>query len=218
MPLLVTMRTAVLAEADSTGVVDSATVDSILNECLADLYDLLVASFEEYFVVPTGTLLISSGSSSVPLPVDFLKAKGVEDLAYATHPRDLPRFNWGDRNRRGMRKSYAIIGTNLEIRPADVAPGAYRLFYVPHYVNLSADDDDFTVPNNWHQLAVLNAAARVKELQQQDGSSLTARAERIRQRIEGAAKGRDQGEPQKVRDVRGRRHLRQLEGYDPEPF
>lgn len=215
MPALSVMRTAVLAEADSAGVVDSSVVDSILNEELAALHDLLTESFEDYSIT-SGDVTVLANTDAIALPATFFKVRSVEDTANSAEP--LLRFNWENRKRVG-RKSYTIFGGNLVIRPTEAVGRTYKVWYVPVFTALTADSDVFTAPNNWHQLAILNSAARVKGLQELSASDLTDRAEKVRKRIESAAKHRDAGEPAKVRDVRGgRRGLRQLEGHDPEPF
>jgi hypothetical protein len=215
MPALSVMRTAVLAEADSVGVVDNSVVDSILNEELAALHDLLVESFEDY-TVTSADVTVLANTDAIALPATFYKVRSVEDTASTAEP--LPRFNWEER-KRVSRKAYVIFGANLIVRPVENVNRTYKVWFVPVFTALTAEADIFAAPNNWHQLAVLNAAARIKDLQQLGSAALTERAEKVRTRIESAAKHRDAGEPAKVRDVRfGRWFARQLEYHDPEPY
>lgn len=200
MPTLSVMRADVIREGDLGDVVGNSDVDSILNDELSDLYELLVESFEDYSVT-SSSLTITAGQSQVALPATFYKARAVDDPTSADP--ELPPFIWANRHRVG-KKSYAIFGSNLLIRPTNLAPGAYTLWFVPQFTALSADGDTFAAPNRWHRLAVLNAAARFRAIQQLDSSQLEARAERVRARIEAAAKNRDAGNPQEVRDVRPR--------------
>jgi hypothetical protein len=217
MPALTVFRADVKREADLGDTAENTDLDPVINDCCSELYDLLTTSFEDYNLT-SSDLVVTAGNKAVALPATFYKARGVDDLASPTSPRALPRFEWADRNRVG-KKCYAIAGANLEIRPADGAPGSYRLWFAPLYVDMVADADTFAAPNRWEQLAVLEAAARFRSIQQLDASALTARAERVRARIEQAAKHRDAGEPGKARDVRSaRRSLRQLEAFDPEEF
>jgi len=215
MPALSVMRTAVLAESDSTGVVDSSVVDSILNEELAALHDLLTDSFEDYSVT-SGDLTVLANTDAIALPAAFYKVRSVEDTASSAEP--LTRFAWENR-KRVSRRSYTIFGANLVVRPTEPVNRTYKVWYVPVFTALTADVDVFTVPNGWHQLAVLNAAARIKDLQQLGCVALVERADKVRGRIESAAKHRDVGEPGKARNVRfGRWFMRQLEHHDPEPY
>lgn len=205
MPTLAVMRADVLREADSSGLIDDADVNVLVNDAASELFDLLTQSFEDYSIT-SSDLTITAGTSSVALPATFFKGRGVDDLEDTNNPRELPRFGWQDRNRRG-RKSYAIIGSNLQIRPTENAPGTYRLHFVPLYTDLSADGDTFTAPNRWEQYITHVAAARLREIQDLDSSQQVARAERIRKRIEEAAKQRDAGNPGKARDVKWRRRF-----------
>lgn len=196
------MRADVIREGDLADIVGSADVDPILNDELSALYELMVASFEDYSVTSAASN-ITAGQSSVALPATFYKARDLDDLRDAAHPVSLPRFEWADRNR-VTTKSYAIVGSNLLVRPITLAPGNYTLHFVPQYTALVADGDTFSCPNRWHMLAVLNAAARFRAIQDLDSSQLEARADIVRKRIEAAAKQRDAGNPQVARDVRPR--------------
>jgi hypothetical protein len=92
------------------------------------------------------------------------------------------------------------------------------VWYVPQYTALSSGSDAFTVPNQWHVLPVLKAAARFMAIQEKDPSDLNARAEAVRARIVASAANRDAGDPGKARDVRGHRGPLNGFSYDRERF
>ena len=201
MPTLAALHDAVIREADVQGIVDPADLTALLNEELSELYELIVEAFENHYAAST-PLTITAGNSSVAIPAAVFKVLDLEDDS--DPPVSLKRFAFNDRNRTSS-LSYVIHGSNILVRPEDSAPGTYTLHYVPIWTDLANDADTFTAPNNWHLYAVFGAAQRLKETQDLDGSALGKRKQALRERIETAAKGRNAGVSQQVRDVRTRR-------------
>lgn len=214
MPTLTAMRTEVKREADLGDSVGNTDIDSVLNEELAGVHELMVDSFQDYSII-SAPLTVLANTDSIALPATFYKVRSVEDDASDDEP--LPRFDWAERKRVGT-ISYTILGSNLIVRPTQTANRVYSVWYVPQYTVLVADGDAFTVPNQWHQLGVLSAAARFLDLLEKDSAAVTSRAERVRARIIASAAQRDAGDPGKARDVRGKRYPRQLELRDEEIF
>lgn len=215
MPTLTVMQDEVKREADLGDSVSSADLTAVINEECAALHELMVDSFADYSITST-QLVVNANTDSVALPATFYKIRAVEDDAADDEP--LPRFNWEDRKRVGQ-ISYAVLGSNLIVRPIQTTNRTYNVWYVPQYTALSVGSDTFTVPNQWHVLAVLNAAARFCTIQEKDATALTDRAERVRARIVASAAQRDAGDPGKARDVRvfGKGRL-QFENRDLERF
>jgi hypothetical protein len=214
MPTLTVMIAEVKREADLGDTVAEADITAVLNEECAALHELMVDSFQDYALTST-QLTIDANTDTEPLPGAFYKVRAVEDDASDDEP--LKRFNWEDRKRVG-RLSYCILGSNLIIRPIANVNRVFNLWYVPQYTALSSGSDTFTVPNQWHVLPILSAAARFCTIQEKDAQALTARAEAVRARIVAAASQRDAGDPGKARDVRGRRAFKRQEFVDEEIY
>jgi hypothetical protein len=215
MPTLTVLQDEVKREADLGDSVSSADLTAVINEECAALHELMVDLFQDYSVT-SGQVTVTANTDSIALPAAVYKVRAVEDDANDDEP--LPRFAWEDRKYVGE-LSYAVLGANLIVRPKQSANRTYNVWYAPQYTALSAGSDTFTVPNQWHTLAVLNAAARFCTILEKDASALTERAERVRQRIIASASQRDAGDPGKARDVH-RRRRRLLNGidFDREPF
>jgi len=210
---LAELRTAVLREADAAGIADDADVDGLINGELGELYELIVEAFEDW-QVSTATLTIDSGESSAQVPDDFFKAVDLESLRDPNRPQELPRASFLERNRLDLEQSWILQGQTIMVRPIVRAPGTYTLYYVPSFVPLEDEEDEFVVPNQWEMFAVLGAAARLKGEQELDTSALTGRQDQIRKRIAAAAKHRVVGNPRQSRDVQAGSRWNRLGGWE----
>jgi len=201
---LSTLRDRAVAEADAADIFETSEIDQMINDEAAELYELIVEAYENYYVT-TADLTITAGNSQVALPDGspdrvMFKLLDVEDLSESP-ALSLPTFEYNDRNRVG-RHSYCIAGDNLLVRPVDRAPGAYRIHYVPEFLPLTSEADTFTAPNNWELAIVFGVAQRLKESQDQDGSALGKRKASLTKRIERSSRSRNAGAPRKARDVK----------------
>lgn len=135
MPFLNTdyFTTAVrqLSNLENDPIVTDVEIRDRVNEALADLYDLIIASYEHYFVKTVSfTLAGGVGSNTYALPTDFYKDISL-DLNPTTTPSTVHRFtSWVDRNNL-TRRSYVIEGTDLVVGPAQIASGNFMLSYTP---------------------------------------------------------------------------------------
>lgn len=203
MPTLLTMRTAVLREADlQLGQVDSDDVDALLNTELAALDELLIEAYQGWRA-STATLVVPSATTPyVALPADFFQATDLEEYSTASSPRQLPRIEFMERTD-PPDWGWFVYGANLYVVPTTKAAGTYRLWYVPTFTALVADTDPFSAPNGWEVHAILGAAIRLRDMQELSTSSLEKRQAAVAERIANAARKR-QGK-RKVRDVRSER-------------
>jgi hypothetical protein len=202
VPTLAELRSDVLTEADLVqGQVDDADVTRLLNEALGELHELLVQSYEGVFST-SATFSLGAGVDFQALPSDFYQATDVEDISTdASQPRSLRTFEFKDRNH-VAELSWCIHGGQILIRPTtDAGPRTYRFTYVPTYADLVADGDTITVPQHWEVYAVLQAAIRLRNMQELSASGLEQRRDAVETRIRNAARKRTG--PRKVRDVRG---------------
>jgi hypothetical protein len=199
MPTLLTMRTAVLREADlQLGQVDSDDVDALLNSELAALDELLIEVYQGWRV-STATLVIAANTDSVALPATFFQAVDLEEYATPSSPRQLPRVEFMERNASDW--GWYVYGALLYVKPTSRAPGTYRLWFVPSFTLLALDADTYDVPNGFEQHAILGAAIRLRNMQELSASGLEERRKVVGERLQNAARKR-QGR-RKVRDVRG---------------
>jgi hypothetical protein len=182
---------------------------------LAELDDLLIRSSDDYKLTTTART-VAAGADYFAVPDDFLALRGVDRQvsgAWAT----LDRFSLAERNRyadqvgiagRWCTARYRLAGARVYITPADSAPGAYQIHYVPKFTAPTATSDalpTYMDTQAWHAFAVASLCAKIKAKQDLDpGVFLQDRAEQ-RQRVLDAAHPRDKGSPRRVVNTRRRR-------------
>jgi hypothetical protein len=219
---LAVLRTRSLQRADmenSTFVAPSELLRYI-NSAYLELYDLLVSKGQEYYVKdPPTEFTVATGAYTYTLPTDFYKLLGVDRQLSADEWIEVRPFNFNERNanrRTRARLSSGpygalrrrVIGNKLFVTPNDLAPGTYRLWYVPRATELSSESDTVDGVNGWEEYIVLGAAIRCLAKEESDVSVLTAEQARLTRRIEEMAAQRDVGDTERVTDVT-------LSGYDP---
>src|SRR5690606_3965737 len=122
---------------EDTDFVEDSELDTYINQSAAELYDLLVTKFEDYYMADPFLFTISSGNTR-SLPSDFYKLRGLDRSLGGGQWIDVRRFNFVDRNRRsdavyrafGVVK-YRIVGSSLHLTPGDQVTGDYRMWYIP---------------------------------------------------------------------------------------
>lgn len=200
------MRNASFVASGMAGVIETADADQMIVDAAAELYELLVVSFERWFTVSTtnGTT-IASGADSFALPADFLRLDGLDFKDTTGDWIEVLPFVFGERNERVMSGSrrYDIVGSTLVVRPSDQAPGLYRLWYTPRFPGLASDGASFDGINGWEEYVVTDAAIRQRDAEESDTAQLQDRKAALMRRIERAAKQRNTARPRKPRDVRG---------------
>ena len=134
---------------NSTFIADAELLNYI-NASYAELYDIMVQTYEDYYTTSTTFTLTSSDSGVYSLPADFYKLRGVEYQLSGEFVTLYP-YDWNTRNlrQRSLRRlyvgdlqmTYRIVGSDLRMEPRDNANGDFQLWYVPSYTPLSSDSD-----------------------------------------------------------------------------
>lgn len=146
-----------------------------INQSMYELYDLLITTYEDYFLatpiqfvtngnqflypLPDGTLTFQNALTLTNfIPPALYKLTGV-DLALQTASNayvTINKFNFIDRNRfvypntastiyGVFNMQYRMMGNNIEFIPTPSANQYIRLWYVPRLTNLLQDTDTTTV-------------------------------------------------------------------------
>lgn len=202
------------ADMENTQYVSDAEVNSYINSSIAELYDLLVQAFEDYYI-SSATITLVAGTDVYTLPNDFYKVLGV-DLDTSTNFQNsitLRAYNFAERNRNsfyGQVQSaqitdlqYHIQGPSIRFIPNPVQAGFVNLWYVPAATKLVADIDTFDGVNGYEEFIVWDVAMKLKTKEESDVSIEMMEKQRIIKRIQEAASQRDIGEPWRVTDVYG---------------
>ena len=188
--------------------VTSAEWLQYLNDGYKELYDILVARFEDWYTESL-EFSVASGVESYDLPANFYKLRGLDRSAGAGEYITLRPFNFNDRNVKGglIRRTrlsdveYRIMRDTLIFEPRDRALGDYRMWYVPRANDLTVSSDTVDGVNGWEEYIVLVAAIKALQKEESDVSVLLAEKGSLYQRIELMSANRDGGMTERVTDV-----------------
>ena len=180
---------------------------SYINASYAELYDLLVSRFEDYYTT-SSTFTISSGNTQ-SLPTDFYKMRGLDYKQDANNWLTVRKFNFANRNQLNNRRvrvsdrlvEYRILGNTLTIEPEDNATGDYKLWYTPIYTPLSAESDTVDGVNGWEEYIVIDVAIKMLAKEESSVTHLEREKAAMLQRIEEMAQNRDSGAPESITDT-----------------
>lgn len=200
------------ADMEGSNFVTETELGAFVNGSAQELYDILVSSFQDYYISQMPQFTLSTGEDSVSLPADFYKLRGVDKLigGSTTVWTTVDAFSFAERNSRqnlggmvgfntndsGIR--YRVQGSQVKFTPADDCAGTYRLWYVPRMPILTLDSDSFDGVNGWEEYIIVDAA--IKCLQKEESSSAAFERQKaaLIKRIEDASKSRDAGSPEVI--------------------
>lgn len=160
----------------------------LLNECYPELYDILVASAENYYSA-TSTISLVSGTQEYALPADFYKLVGVDYLDSGNYIALFP---------------YPEIERNAPFANSSVIPtGTVRIRYIPAPAQFTTADlaESIDGISGWDALIVSMMAQRMLESEESDTTAITRHIDRLLKRITVQSVNRDMGMPSRVGDI-----------------
>lgn len=201
---LADMRTS--SDSDFSGFISNAELNSYANHELAELYDLLSNTFQDYFT--TSSIVTISSGNTVALPTNCFRVLGVDCFDGNDGYQSLRPYNFNARNDYEPYYStnggafydtfstYRVVGNNLTILPRQDALGQYQVWYIPSFTNFTTDNDDIgnLGLNNWHQFATYGVAAKLMIKEETDPSIVLQMKEQVRARIKQSATNRQESE------------------------
>lgn len=194
--------------------VSDTDLNAIINDCLKELYDVLVAARgHDYY-----TTLTTSALSTIPGQVEynmltaiptFYELQSIALIWSATDWEPMGDFSPGEealyRSRavwgRWSPKAYRLTSTKLTILPAPTTTTQLAIRYIPAFVEMTQDNETFDGVNGWDLLVTLNAAIAMRSLEQRETGDLEKRRDVQYARIESMAADRAASEPKRVQDV-----------------
>lgn len=199
------------ADMENSEFISDSELTSYINASLAELHDLLIASYcddymmEEYNFASDGTL-------SYALPADFYKLRGVDVKRGPTGQwATVKRFNFNRRNEQQNAYAwnllglpyieYRLVGSNLRFNRTPDNELNFRIFYHPRLAKLAADTDAYDDVNGFAEYVVVDVAIKMLQKEESDVSVLMAQKEALKQRITAMAANRDANEPASITDV-----------------
>jgi hypothetical protein len=208
MATLAQLRTQARQRADmvNSEFVSDSELNQYIQDSYAELYDILVGKFEEYYISEPLAFTVASGANTYSLPADFYKLRGVDRLLSGSDYVELEPFNFNERNKRSRLRPeyvrYRMLGSKLYFTPEDAAAGSYRLWYVPKATTLSTDASTVDGINGWEVFVVTDAAIKCLQKEESDVSVLMAQKMELKKRIEEMAANRDAGASGQIADLR----------------
>lgn len=181
------------ADMENSNFISDAELLDLINEAHAEVWDLLVAAFQNYFISETN-LTLTAGTTTYDLPDDFYKSVTV-DLRSGAAPNysyaSLFPFEEVERN--------SVLTTSSSIPNATV-----RLRYIPAPPVFALADvatDTIDGRAGWETLLVTTVAIFMLTKEESDTSALERRKQAEMVRIQSMAQNRDVTNPGKITDV-----------------
>ena len=214
-----TLMTQVRQRADMEGstFVSDTEIRVWLNAALAELHDIMILCFEDYYVNTTTYSL--PGTNPGTLPSDFYKSLGVDfetgGVTYSIKPysfqeRNMYNSNAGVVSGNLAALRYQIRDSSIHFIPATPPSGTVTLHYVPEcqQFRTGGEDDSATIGSKnksvaigYQQYLVVAAAIKCLMKEESDVRMLLAEKGDLQKRIENVAPRKDAGEPHKIVDV-----------------
>lgn len=203
------------ANMENSTFISDSELTGYTNSSYAELYDILVGTFEDYYS-RRQTFVITTGNS-FEVPADTYKIRGLDfqltpDTAYT-----IRKFNFEERNRidratnrlmNGLGdRVYRVMGKNLIILPADKGAGTYTLWDIPRFTPLVNGTDVMGDVLDFEEYVIVDAAIKCLLKEESDVQALMIVKDQLKRRIEAMAPNRDTT-PDRISDVRSENRLR----------
>ncbi len=176
------------ADMTHTSFISAADALEMLNECYGELYDLLVASFQNYFVASENISLVS-GTVAYDLPDDFYKTIALEFVEADGSFSNIFVYNELEKN------------SSISSNPNGIPNATVRHRYIPAPVYFTDIEDEIDGVSGWDALLVYDLAIMMLTTEESDTSALERRRAAIANRIQSMAQNRDVTQPGSITDV-----------------
>jgi len=214
---LLELKTQARQRADQVNstFVSDAELTSYINESATELYDLLVTSYETYYLTSQNVTVVS-GTDTYALPTTFYKLKGIDfnpiNPPVGQSAITLMPYNFNERNRFvytpafnivGLNSfKYSVQGSNIKFIPVPSQGGTIVIWFIPYLGKMVLDTDTLDGINGWEEYVVVDAAIKMMQKEESDPQALMIQKEALKKRIEQSAPSRDAGFPKRMSDVR----------------
>ena len=198
------------ADMENSEFVSDSELTSYINASLAELHDLLIAAYNEDYVMEEYQFA-STSALTYDLPADFYKLRGVDLRINNDDWATVKRFNF---NRRNEDKSgyawnllgipymeYRLSGSKIRFNRTPSASTTFRIFYYPKATKLVNDTDEYDDVNGFAEYVVVDAAIKMMQKEESNVQVLLGQKAMLKARIEAMAQNRDANEPESVTDI-----------------
>jgi hypothetical protein len=197
------------ADMQNSGFIADTELDFYINSEIQELYDLLTTTFEDYYVT-SSPFTVAANVSTVNVPSDFYKLRGVDiEVSPGSYSTAIP-FMFQERNRLSNPLLYPNYEQNLvmyRLRGQQLSftgsQGGFngQMWYIPVFTKLINASDTFDGINGYEEYVIVGAAIRMLQKEESDTRVLLAIKQDLRQRVENSAANRDAGTPERVTDM-----------------
>lgn len=199
------------ADMEESEFVSDSELISYINASIAELHDLLIASYNDDYIMSEHTFSADGTSIEFDLPATFYKMRGVDVKFNNGNWTTVKRFNFNRRNEEQNSFAwnlvglpyleYRLVGSKIRFNRVPDAGMQFRMFFHPVASKLTLDTDSYDDVNQYAEYVVVDAAIKMLQKEESDVRVLAAQKEALRQRIISMAANRDANEPGSVTDV-----------------
>ena len=205
------------ADMENSVFVSDTEIRVWLNAALAELHDIMILCFEDYYVNTTTYSL--PGTNPGTLPADFYKALGV-DFETGGVTYSVKRYSFAERNMYNSNAGivngniaalrYNVRDDKIHFIPETPPSGTVTLHYIPECQQFRTGGEDDAANINsknksvaigYQEYLVVSAAIKCLMKEESDVRMLLAEKANIQKRIENAAPRKDAGQSHKIVDV-----------------
>lgn len=202
------------ADMERSNFVSESEWNSYINSSLAELHDIMIASYEDYDVSESTFATVQS-QAAYDLPANFYKARGVDvKIQGASSPTEwctITKFNFNERNRYAIQGfwdypgvpylRYRLVGAKIQFSPVPDRATDVKLWYNPILTKLVVDTDEYNDTNGFAEYVVVDAAIKALNKEESDVTVLMAQKAALKLRITSMSQNRDAGSPEAVSDI-----------------
>lgn len=193
------------ADMEDSDFILDAEVTTYINASVAELHDLMIASYGNEYKVTAYTFSTVAGTATSALPSAFYKILGL-DVQSGGDWHSLKQFNFNERNRTtddvgAPSLRYRLIGDNIMFSPTPDAVYSMKLWYIPKATALSSGSDTLDDLNSFAEYVIVDVAIKMLMKEESDVSVLLAQKEALKRRIEIMAQNRDAGQSPSISDI-----------------
>lgn len=181
-----------------------AQVWEYINESWAELYNILIQTGQEYYL-SSYSFNTTAGTTDYALPADFYLDKGA-DTTIAGCVVLLDRWQWEERDQYdaitvwspGVPWAYALVGSNISLRPSPPSGVTVRLWYYPAPSRMTSGSNSIDCLAGFEEYIVCDVAAKILTKDDRDPSLVLQQKEAARRVIERMSANRSRSNPNRV--------------------
>lgn len=204
---LTSLEAQVRQRSDTESLTDrfpQAEVWEYINQSWAELYNRIIQAGQEHYLT-SYSFNTSSGTADYALPSDFYLDKGM-DVTISGQMVVFDRWQFEERDQYdslvswspGLRWSYAILGSNVSLRPTPGGAYTVRLWYYPAPTRMVSGAATIDCLAGFEEYIVADAAAKILVKDDRDPSMVLGQKAAAKQVIDTMIANRSRSNPNRV--------------------